>query len=303
MSPSAPAANPYTQKKGYGYKGVQQKHIHKRDVPKKTIVSLPVNNLPPPISEDNEDEDDILSLAPDVIFPAKKLVLPTEFKNFKNGKLPDGRLKPVKCGGQMYAPVAVWFDKMYDAALAAGFKLRNVGDYRSFKSQLTLFESRYSDVKPIVETVKNYRVKKSLPPTFPDDDKLSEYFVTRMYEDKTWYLKYGKAPSATPGTSNHGWGLAMDLAYEVKGKLTSMGGKCFNWLCGNAPKYGFYLQYLKGKNDRTNPEFEAWHWQYCLGDKSPAPDDIVSTSSTSLPIGEMKLDENGMVIHDDDEEA
>ena len=281
MSPSAPAANPYTQKKGYGYKGVQQKHIHKRDVPKKNIVSLPVNNLPPPISEDNEDENDILSLAPGLSYPSKKLVLPTDFKNFKNGKLPDGRLKPVKCGGQMYDAVAVWFDKMYDAALAAGFKLKNVGDYRSFQSQLTLFKSRYA----------------------PENDGRNPT-VIRMYEGNTWYLKKGMSPSATPGTSNHGWGLAIDLAYEVKGNRITMGGKCFNWLCGNAPKYGFYLQYLtKGKNDRTNPEFEAWHWQYCLGDKSPAPDDIVSTSSTSLPIGEMKLDENGMVIHDDDEEA
>lgn len=35
MSHPHPPANRYTQKKGTGYKGVQQKHIHKRDVPKK----------------------------------------------------------------------------------------------------------------------------------------------------------------------------------------------------------------------------------------------------------------------------
>jgi peptidoglycan hydrolase-like protein with peptidoglycan-binding domain len=44
-----------------------------------------------------------------------------------------------------------------------------------------------------------------------------------------------------------------------------MGGACFDWMCANAPKYGFYLQ---GDN-RASKEFEAWHWQYCLGDASP----------------------------------
>jgi hypothetical protein len=75
-----------------------------------------------------------------------------------------------------------------------------------------------------------------------------------------------------------------------------MGGKCLDWLCVNAPKYGFYLQ----GSDPKSKEFEAWHWQYVLGDASPHPDNIVSTLSTSLPIAEMKLDYEGIVMHDDE---
>ena len=42
-------------------------------------------------------------------------------------------------------------------------------------------------------------------------------------------------------------------------------------MCENAPNYGFYLQGAPTKADgKANPEYEAWHWQYCIGDK-PAP--------------------------------
>lgn len=189
--------------------------------------------------------------------PFIKLVIPTALKPYRNGQLPANLLARVKTGGQMYAPVAEQFNKMYDAALAAGFKLRNVGDYRSFDGQLKMFMDRYTTT-----------------------DLGRKPQVTRKYEGKTWYLKPGKAPSATPDPtgsrgSNHGWGLAIDLGYNRFGRLTSMGGKCFEWMCANAPKYGFYLQ----GNNMKSKEFEAWHWQYALGDKTP--DGSVQTASAA----------------------
>lgn len=177
--------------------------------------------------------------------PFIKLVVPTALKQYKNGQLADSVLAPIKTGGKMYAPVATEFNKLYDAAFAAGFKLKNVGDYRSFQGQLSMFMDRYVTTD-------------------------TGTGVTRQYEGKTWWLKKGKAPSAAPDPtglkgSNHGWGLAIDLGYDVNGKLTSMGGACFDWMCANAPKYGFYLQ----GNNPASKEFEAWHWQYCLGDAAP----------------------------------
>ena len=206
-----------------------------------------------------------------------KLVIPTALKPYKNGQLPANLLARVKTGGQMYAPVAEQFNKMYDAALAAGFKLRNVGDYRSFDGQLKMFMDRYTTT-----------------------DLGRKPQVTRKYEGKTWYLKPGKAPSATPDPtglrgSNHGWGLAIDLGYNRFGRLTSMGGKCFEWMCANAPKYGFYLQ----GNDMKSKEFEAWHWQYALGDASP--DGSVQAAPASAPApspagGGMKFDYPGTPV-------
>ncbi len=180
-------------------------------------------------------------------YPFIKLVVPSALKNHKNGQLPENLLAKVKTGGLMYAPVAEHFNALYDAALSAGFKLKNIGDYRSFDGQLKMFLDRYDTA---------------------DTGRSPQ--VTRQYEGKTWYLKKGKAPSAAPDPtgkkgSNHGWGLAIDLGYDVGGKLTAMGGACFEWMCENAPKYGFYLQ----TSDPKSKEFEAWHWQYCLGDAAP----------------------------------
>ena len=179
-------------------------------------------------------------------YPFIKLVVPTPLKQFKNGQLPANVLAPVATGGKMYSEAAKHFNALYAAAKTAGFKLRNVGDYRSFDSQVAMFNDRY---------------------VLTDQGA----GVTRQYQGKTWYLKKGKAPSAAPDPtglkgSNHGWGLAMDLGYENAGKLTSMGGKCLEWMCANAPTYGFYLQ----GSDPKSKEFEAWHWQYALGDATPS---------------------------------
>ena len=206
--------------------------------------------------------------------PYIKLVVPTPLKVFKNGQLPANVLAPIKTGGKMYAPVAEQFNKLYDAAIGAGFKLKNVGDYRGFEDQLKMFLDRYVT-----------------------EDTGSG--VTRQYEGKTWWLKKGKAPSAAPDPtglkgSNHGWGLAIDLGYDVNGKLTSMGGACFDWMCANAPKYGFYLQ----GNNPASKEFEAWHWQYCLGDA--APDGSVQAAPTAPAAapagGGMKFDYPGTPV-------
>ena len=191
-------------------------------------------------------------------YPFIKLTVPTALKKYKNGQLDPSVLASVKTGGKMYAPVAAEFNKMYDAALAAGFKLKNVGDYRSFEGQLSMFMDRY----------------------VTEDTGTG---VKRQYDGKTWYLKKGKAPSAAPDPtglkgSNHGWGLAIDLGYDVNGKLTSMGGKCFEWMCANAPKYGFYLQ----GNNPASKEFEAWHWQYALGDN--APDGSAQAAPAAAPV-------------------
>lgn len=204
--------------------------------------------------------------------PYIKLVVPTALKQFKNGQLPANVLASVKTGGQMYAPVAEQFNKLYDSAISAGFKLKNIGDYRSFDSQLKMFLDRY-----VTENTGTG--------------------VTRQYEGKTWYLKKGKAPSAAPDPtgikgSNHGWGLAMDLGYDVGGKLTAMGGACFDWMCENAPKFGFYLQ----TSDRNSKEFEAWHWQYCLGDNAPDGTAQVAPVSSSAPSGGLHFDYPGTPV-------
>lgn len=168
------------------------------------------------------------------MYPSAKLVVPKELKKVDNGKLPASMLIKVECGGVMWKWAALSFNLMCKEARTAGIKFRNQGDYRPYERQLSMFKDRYSLV---------------------DEGRVPQ--VTRKFEGKKWFLKKGKSPSATPGTSPHGLALAIDL--DVKD------GKTLSWLCAHAPKYGFYLQ----GSDPTHPEFEAWHWQYCAGDKLP----------------------------------
>jgi hypothetical protein len=172
-------------------------------------------------------------------YPYKKLVLPTALKSQINGKLEAGTLAKIAIGGHMWTGAARAFNAMNKKAVADGIKLINIGDYRSYQGQLAMFKDRYA---------------------LTDGGRVPQ--VTRTFGGKTWYLKKGKSPSAAPDPtgkkgSNHGWGLAIDL------NVTNP--KVAEWLCANAPTYGFYLQ----GSDPKSREFELWHWQYVLGDVVP----------------------------------
>lgn len=67
----------------------------------------------------------------------------------------------------------------------------------------------------------------------------------RLAQEKGLYSQGGLA--ATPGTSNHGWGLAVDLG----GGANNFGTPQNNWLQANAGRFGF----------RTIPR-EPWHWEF-----------------------------------------
>jgi peptidoglycan hydrolase-like protein with peptidoglycan-binding domain len=184
-------------------------------------------------------------------YPFTPLVLPSMLKGQINGRLDKNLLERVATGGKMLKPAADSFNAMYAEAQKQGITLKNIGDYRSYEGQLAMFMDRYST---------------------KDEGRKPQ--VTRQYEGKTWFLKKGKAPSAAPDPtgkrgSNHGWGLAIDLAVEgKKGQILNIGSdkKAVKWLCENAPRFGFYLQ---GDNPKS-PEFEIWHWQYCVGDAVPS---------------------------------
>jgi hypothetical protein len=59
-----------------------------------------------------------------------------------------------------------------------------------------------------------------------------------------------KIPTATPGTSNHGFGVAVDFATPGL-KRIKPGDKLYEWLIINGPSYGF-----------NRIESESWHWEY-----------------------------------------
>ena len=64
--------------------------------------------------------------------------------------------------------------------------------------------------------------------------------------------------AATPGTSNHGWGLAIDLCGSESRSSAVLG-----WLSENAPVYGWENPPWAQRSG-SGP-YEPWHWEYLPG--------------------------------------
>lgn len=69
---------------------------------------------------------------------------------------------------------------------------------------------------------------------------------------------YGEG-AATPGTSNHGWALAIDVG-DVHHYVITYGSPEYLWLKANAPRYG-WVHPDWAEPDGSGPH-EAWHWEY-----------------------------------------
>jgi LAS superfamily LD-carboxypeptidase LdcB len=63
------------------------------------------------------------------------------------------------------------------------------------------------------------------------------------------------ALAAVPGTSNHGWALAVDLC----GGIHIAGTPQWTWMTANAGRFGF-VQPDWARPGAEKPE--PWHWEY-----------------------------------------
>lgn len=70
-------------------------------------------------------------------------------------------------------------------------------------------------------------------------------------------LRKGKF-AATPGKSEHGWGLALDLGSGVNIE----GSAAFKWMTENAHKYGWIHPLWARNNDPRDGQQEPWHWEF-----------------------------------------
>lgn len=176
--------------------------------------------------------------------PVLNLVLPSSLSGLKNGQLPGDVLRTLRGypKGGLHKLAATAFNAMQMDAYFAGLDLKPTSPadcYRTLEQQTRTFLARY--------TTTNNGAK-----------------VTRNWQGRTYYLLPGKAPSATPGTSNHGLGLAVDINLTDK--------RIFPWLLGdgfmtsNALRYGFSWE---GSGDPKNPNHEDWHLRYVCGDVLP----------------------------------
>lgn len=156
-------------------------------------------------------------------YPVQKVILPADLKGKENGKLPTSILKEIP-GGFLHHKAADAFIAMRKEARKAGIVLEptsSADTYRRFSIQLKAFLHRYDNT-----------VRKTVP---------------KKYQSKLWWLKPGFAGVAVPGTSNHGWGLAIDIKDANQKKI--------EWLLKNADKFGFSWE----------AQSEPWHIRYHKG--------------------------------------
>jgi len=195
------------------------------------------------------------------------IVVPPELLNYGNGELPATMLQSVGIAGhRLYSPGAVDFMAMVQAAKAANIVVTITDSYRNTAGQIQCPKNPLDSGRPkstsdghkwmldnglLVLSGTTYIPSGELAgmPSFPID---------------------GLPYCARPGSSNHGWGLAVDVNLEWTGTE--------RWMHNNAPSFGWC--------DIGGGTHEPWHYQYigrgavCNSNFGPAtPDRPVRTGS------------------------
>lgn len=188
--------------------------------------------------------------------PIAPLTRPSTLNGTENGKLPDSILVNIGVGNaRMEKTAARSFIAMFaEARKAIGVNIKHVGDYRPYDQQLKLFVSRYDPVSKI-----------TFDQTPRDRRKVWDQALRNGYNSVYWVKKRINggypATAATPGSSNHGWGLALDIAEEYDNDTAPdpIRDKFVRWLIDNAGRYGISAEL----------QSEPWHWRYVAGDTIP----------------------------------
>lgn len=204
------------------------------------------------------------------MLPVLQVTRPANLVNATNGRLGADLLVDVKFPGRGTAKVhfqtaRCWWALSSDCNKATGATLTitSLGDaYRTFEMQLRGFLSRYTPV--------SYAAYLATPS--------ARRRVFAYNGHKYWRLRDGMAPMATPGTSNHGWALALDVAIlRADGAVVSItsNSKVWEWVKANAVRYGFSWEL----------QSEPWHLRQYVGDRIPdAVKNYETTGISQVPI-------------------
>jgi hypothetical protein len=179
-----------------------------------------------------------------VTLPIASLVKPATLTGQSNGQLDPAILTTIdgQADGpdvRLVKPAARAWTAMCAAAKKAGHVLKASGpfdSYRPYEVQEKIFRARYTTT---------YLAGRPY----------------RMWNGQRWYQRPGTAAAAVPGTSNHGWALAVDIGVELDGDAgtESIDPATVDWLVDHAHEFGFSAEL----------QSEPWHWRYVTGDRIP----------------------------------
>lgn len=183
--------------------------------------------------------------------PVTTVTRPAVLAGKRNGELPASILvdSPGLARGplvRLVAPAARAWRAMVAVAQRDGHVLKAVSvpdSYRDYATQRHIFTARYTR-------------------TFLENRPIKRWDSDNNGVLENWYQRPGTAQAAVPGTSNHGWGLAVDIGEERDGDdgVESIDDGTVRWLIVNAHRFGFSGEI----------QDEPWHWRYFAGDNIPA---------------------------------
>lgn len=142
-------------------------------------------------------------------------------------------LVSVSGGQQVDRRIKEPLEKMFEAMKKDGMDPIVCSGYRTIKKQVELFEECMQK-----------KLKKGM-----------------NYEDAFFETKQRQA---TPGSSEHHTGLAVDIVGRSHQSLDKkqQNTKEAKWLLEHCAEYGFILRYPEDKIDITGVEYESWHFRY-----------------------------------------
>lgn len=166
-----------------------------------------------------------------------------EEAGFRNGRMPDHRLIEV-AGCLLERDAAYTLSLMMEAAAEDGITLEPTWCYRTLSQQRQTYDRNCP-----VETVEVPLLDPSTGEQLVDEDGEPMVREERRRECTV--------PTASPSTSNHGWGRAIDFTHW--GRPLSCGDADFRWLQEHAAEFGWVHPAWAGCNRQTA---EPWHWEW-----------------------------------------
>lgn len=148
---------------------------------------------------------------------------------YANGRIPLSDLTVMSTRLRARADAAASYERMAAEFNKVHGPMYMTDAYRSYEIQEKIFRERY---RPQASGVGPYR-------------------------DVRWwngvrYVRVNNAAAAVPGTSNHGWGVAVDFASGIN---VSFSSPQYRWMHANAGRYGW--------DNRAGITIrEPWHWEY-----------------------------------------
>lgn len=98
----------------------------------------------------------------------------------------------------------------------------------------------------------------------------------RTYEEQVRLKQDKGSYAATPGTSNHGWGRAIDFGSGVNVE----GSPEYRWMKANAPRFGWRHPLWAEDRNPANGQQEPWHWE---ASETPVPVSNYTSQTGAVP--------------------